>query len=180
MEELPFMPNTLGATAENFTELNGDTALATNGGIVRIPGSNYSHITDTYTISFWFKRTGTGANGAFFKSNDLLGGHEEGIILNFRGSNVDLQVYSGFQNWQYNQIFWTNWFFPNDSTWHHVAITFEIDASDVCTLKVYRDGASVFLNTKTFNKRADATALDWSGDVIVKSLANFQVDRSLA
>ena len=156
IEELPFMPSPNNVGTADFNSLEIDTSMPKSSSSVTVPGSQYSHIGDTYTLSFWLNRSSM-ANGTWFLQ---LGG----IKARFSAQQININNGLGYNNvgFGYNVT-------PINA-WHHVVIIVETTNNDVHT-QIYLNGSRHINDT-----RAKTTDLDWTGDIELKSLNHIGID----
>ena len=165
IEEWPFRATPIGTATEGVIALNGDEASIDKNIAITIPGSEFAHITDTYTISFWYKKpAGTGV-GTFFSGGGitLKAQHGQGTSLTYTtGTGLNNKVKQGA--------------FGHINDWANIIITVSTDDQNNCESKMYVNGNlfdGLAGTVHTWTKSGD---LDWSGDVVLHPKHNKQID----
>ena len=164
IEEWPFRATPIGSVT-GILALNDAEKILDGNGTVTIPASEFSHITDEYTISFWFKNLG-GASGTHFDSAGLKiwGWHSGGSVMSIK---------TGL----FNPTIKSEGFFNSGNAWVHACITVSTDENDVCTTTIYKNGVK-FVNAIDANPQTHGKVNDvnWTGDFVLSPAGAMQLD----
>ena len=100
--------------------------------------------TDSFSISAWVKRAGTGIDEAIV-SKMLSFGSNRGYLLSFGNTNVVKFVLRNSDTAS-NRLFVDSTLTITDTNWHHILITYN-GSSNVSGIKIYIDGVSDTVTT---------------------------------